>query len=150
LSLQVPKAGKFFRQRAPLAGTSQLKLSVVKGTTAPNTDRQSADEFSDSEMDLIFALEKIERRQQQLNEANHELKVLVNDEPKLAVLWAKFESNGGTNTEQLRQFLKGEMRPRIITKRGGLRLISDRPQQAKIVHRRLCNDDDDDNGLNAA
>ena len=50
--------------------------------------------------------------------------------------------------DQLKQFFKGTMRPKIIVRRKGLRLISDRPQQAKIVHRRW--NDDDDNGPNNA
>jgi hypothetical protein len=108
-----------------------------------DTARQGVDEFTDTEHELIFALEKIELRQQQLNQANHELQVLLNDEPKLATIWKKFESNGRVNVEQLRQFLRGQMRPRIVTKRGGLRLISDRPEANKIVY------DDDDGGPNA-
>jgi hypothetical protein len=112
-----------------------------------DTARQSVeDSCSDAELDLIHARERIERRQAHLDEARQEFKCLLNDEPKLAALWAKFEANGGANVEQLRQFLNGEMRPRIITKSGGLRLISDRPEANKIVHRRYDADDGGPNG----
>jgi len=115
----------------------------------PKHNPESGDEFSEAEFELLFALQKIEHRQQQLNQANHELKMLLNDEPKLATIWKKFESNGGTSTEQLVQFLRGAMRPRATRRMGNLRLISDRGQQGKITHKRVQQYNDDD-GPNAA
>jgi hypothetical protein len=116
----------------------------------PNRPRaRSADEFSHAERYLITLLGKIEQQQERLAVINNELKVLLNGNRDLGAMWKKFESNGGTaSAEQLKLFLRGEMRPRITRRVGNLRLISDRIE-AKIVHRKL-HDDDDDDGPNAA
>ena len=115
----------------------------------PNRDtarQRVEDSCSNAELELILALGKIERYQAHINEAYHDLKELLNGDPKLSEIWQRFERSGGTCVEQLKQFLRGEMRPRITRRVGNLRLISDRPEAKKIVHRRLHDDDDDDGG----
>jgi hypothetical protein len=112
-------------------------------------NRPRVREFSYLERDLLNAREDIERQQARLDKAHQEFRQLLDDEPALAMMWKKFESNGGVDAEQLKQFIKGKMRPRIITKRGNLRLISDRPGAKNIVHHKIRHNHDDD-GPNAA
>jgi hypothetical protein len=121
----------------------------VASHTTNRPRARSVDEFTVDEMDLIKGREWIERMQTKLDIAHQDFKQLLDSKSKLATTWAKFESSGGVSSEQLKQFFKGEMRPRATRRVGNLRLISDRPEARKIVHRRLHNDDDD-SGPNAA
>jgi hypothetical protein len=138
------------RKKHVPSGVKTMGFFVNRPSLNRDTAPERADEFSDAELELILALGKIERYQAHINEAYHDLKELLNDDPKLATIWKKFEANGGTCVDQLKQFLRGTMRPRIVTKRGGLRLISDRPEAKKFVTYRRLNDDGDSGPDNAA
>lgn len=78
----------------------------------------------DPEVILLRHLEEFDTLRDDLNDTRGSLSALLRDEPKLQLLWKKFQRAGGLSADDFRRFLKGKLRPRITRQRKHLRLIS--------------------------
>jgi hypothetical protein len=103
---------------------------------------EEEEEFEyDPEEELESLLHTIDRNRQQLTSALARLNALLNRHPSLQEQWCEFQSSGGISGQDFGRFLDGDMRARLIPRKGHLRLVSTRSPVVRRVRIRQPPDD---------